>query len=93
MGADLVAMGREFIREPQWVEKIVNGDEASIRYQISPSELDELAIPRAMQDYLKGPSITLPLIRMSPLIIKMKRHQWKGLKRRCRNSITRHDGW
>lgn len=54
MGADLVAMGREFIREPQWVEKIVDGDEASIRYQISPSELDELAIPRAMQDYLKG---------------------------------------
>ncbi|MBU7539068.1 NADH-dependent flavin oxidoreductase [Levilactobacillus brevis] len=54
MGADLVAMGREFIREPQWVEKVVDGDEASIRYQISPSELDELAIPRAMQDYLKG---------------------------------------
>ncbi len=54
MGADLVAMGRELIREPQWVEKIVDGDEASIRYQISPSELDELAIPRAMQDYLKG---------------------------------------
>ena len=54
MGADLVAMGREFIREPQWVEKIVDGDEASIRCQISPSELDELAIPRAMQDYLKG---------------------------------------
>ncbi|WP_143462200.1 NADH-dependent flavin oxidoreductase [Levilactobacillus enshiensis] len=54
LGADLVAMGREMIREPQWVEKVVDGDEASIRYQLSPSEMDELKIPRAMQDYLKG---------------------------------------
>jgi len=54
MGAELVAMGREMIREPQWVEKVADGDEASIRYQLSPSEMDELKIPRAMQDYLKG---------------------------------------
>lgn len=54
MGADLVAMGREMIREPQWLEKVADGDEASIRYQLSPSEMDELKIPRAMQDYLRG---------------------------------------
>ncbi|MFC6274118.1 NADH-dependent flavin oxidoreductase [Levilactobacillus tangyuanensis] len=52
MGADLVAMGREMIREPQWYEKVTDGDEASIRYQLSPSEMDELKIPRAMQGYL-----------------------------------------
>lgn len=54
MGASLVAMGREMIREPQWMEKVLDGDEDSIRYQLSPSEMDELRIPVAMQYYLKG---------------------------------------
>lgn len=54
LGTDLVAMGREMIREPQWVEKVADNDESSIRYQLSPAELDELKIPRAMQEYLKG---------------------------------------
>ncbi|MGX6428410.1 NADH-dependent flavin oxidoreductase [Levilactobacillus yonginensis] len=54
MGTDLVAMGREMIREPEWVEKVAAGDEASIRYQLAPSEMTALKIPRAMQDYLKG---------------------------------------
>lgn len=52
-GADLVAIGRELLREPQWVQKISNDDEASIRYKMSPSEMDELAIPRVMQVYLR----------------------------------------
>ncbi|MDT6979400.1 NADH-dependent flavin oxidoreductase [Levilactobacillus zymae] len=54
LGTDLVAMGREMIREPLWVQKVAAGDEASLRYQLSPSAMDELKIPRAMQDYLKG---------------------------------------
>lgn len=54
LGTDLVAMGREMIREPQWVEKVLDHDEVSLRYQLSPSEMDELRIPRAMQAYLKG---------------------------------------
>lgn len=52
-GADLVAIGRELIREPQWVQKAQNGDDASIRTKISSSDLEELAIPRVMQTYLK----------------------------------------
>jgi tRNA-dihydrouridine synthase len=52
-GADLVAIGRELLREPQWVQKIMSGDEASIRKTISPSDLDELVIPPVMQTYLK----------------------------------------
>ncbi|EMS74298.1 putative oxidoreductase [Enterococcus durans IPLA 655] len=52
-GADLVAIGRELLREPQWVQKIMSGDEVSIRKTISPSDLDELVIPPVMQTYLK----------------------------------------
>ncbi|MDT3426982.1 hypothetical protein J2Z22_002516 [Paenibacillus forsythiae] len=50
----MVAIGRELIREPKWVQKVEAGDLESIRYQISPSELDELRIPLAMQTYLEG---------------------------------------
>ncbi|WP_024747890.1 NADH-dependent flavin oxidoreductase [Levilactobacillus namurensis] len=54
LGTDLVAMGREMIREPRWIQKVADHDEASIRYQLSPSDMDELQIPRAMQGYLNG---------------------------------------
>ncbi|MGV0168434.1 NADH-dependent flavin oxidoreductase [Furfurilactobacillus sp. WILCCON 0119] len=53
-GASFAAIGRELIREPHWYEKATGGDEGSIRYQLSPFEMDELAIPVAMQYYLKG---------------------------------------
>lgn len=51
-GADLVAIGRELLREPQWVQKVASGDEASIRTQISPMDMDELAIPYGLQTFL-----------------------------------------
>ncbi|WP_317957420.1 NADH-dependent flavin oxidoreductase [Paenibacillus chitinolyticus] len=53
-GATLVALGRQLIREPKWVQKVETGDLDSIRYLLSPSELDELQIPLAMQAYLEG---------------------------------------
>ncbi|AKG36358.1 NADH-dependent flavin oxidoreductase [Paenibacillus durus] len=52
-GATLVGIGRELIREPKWVQKVQAGDLKSIRYELSPFELDELRIPLAMQMYLK----------------------------------------
>lgn len=52
-GADLVAMGRELIREPKWIEKVMDGDEESIRTTLSPSEMTELSIPPVTQDYLQ----------------------------------------
>ena len=52
-GADLVAIGREFIREPQWIQKIEQNDQKSIRTIISPSDMTELAIPPVMQVYLR----------------------------------------
>ena len=51
-GLSLVAMGRELIREPLWMQKVENHDEQSIRYRISEAEMDELKIPPAMQTYL-----------------------------------------
>lgn len=52
-GLPLVAIGRELIREPKWVQKVENADEQSIRYRISEADMDELKIPEAMQVYLK----------------------------------------
>lgn len=43
-GFDFVALGHESIREPQWVEKVQQNDEKSIRYAISYAELAELGI-------------------------------------------------
>ncbi|RKS87149.1 2,4-dienoyl-CoA reductase-like NADH-dependent reductase (Old Yellow Enzyme family) [Orbus hercynius] len=51
-GIPLVALGRELIREPKWVQKVENDDAQSIRYRLSKAEMDELAIPPAMQIYL-----------------------------------------
>ena len=50
-GADFVAIGRELIREPQWVQKVSAGE--PVRTSLSPFDLDELAIPGAMQEYLQ----------------------------------------
>lgn len=53
-GANLIAIGRELIREPKWVQKVASGNEASIRMTLDPKEMDELAIPAAMQSFLTG---------------------------------------
>ena len=53
-GATIAALGRELIREPQWIEKVKAGEEASIRYTISPVEMDLLGIPAGFQTSLRG---------------------------------------
>lgn len=50
-GADFVAIGRELIREPKWVQKAAAGE--PLRNTLSPFDLDELAIPGPMQEYLQ----------------------------------------
>ncbi|MCG4282981.1 NADH-dependent flavin oxidoreductase, partial [Lacticaseibacillus saniviri] len=52
LGADFAAMGRELIREPQWVQKVENNDRTSIRTALSPYDMSDLAIPAVMQVYL-----------------------------------------
>lgn len=51
-GIDFVALGREILREPKWVQKVENSDEGSIRYTISTQDLDELGITPAMWNFL-----------------------------------------
>lgn len=52
-GASLVAMGRELLREPNWVEKVAAGDEKSIRYQLSPVDMDLVGLPGGLQRELR----------------------------------------
>ena len=52
-GATLVAMGRELLREPNWVEKVRLGDEKSIRYMMSPADMDLLGLPGGLQRELR----------------------------------------
>lgn len=51
-GADLVALGRELLREPQWVQKAARGDINGIRTKISSTDQDELNLPAGLQTML-----------------------------------------
>lgn len=53
LGATLVSMARELIREPNWVEKVATTDEKSIRYNLSPVDMDLLGIPGGLQRELR----------------------------------------
>lgn len=52
LGIPLLALGRELIIEPDWLEKVKNGEEDSIRTVIESNNRDDLNIPDAMWDYL-----------------------------------------
>ena len=43
-GIDLVALGHQLIIEPNWVEKVMSGNEEAIRYGLHAADLDELGI-------------------------------------------------
>lgn len=53
-GADFVAIGRESLREPAWVQKVENHAEDTIRYTISTTDLSELGIAEPFFQYLLG---------------------------------------
>jgi 2,4-dienoyl-CoA reductase-like NADH-dependent reductase (Old Yellow Enzyme family) len=44
-GIDLVALGRELIIEPDWVEKVVSGHESLLMTSLDPKLKEELVIP------------------------------------------------
>lgn len=52
LGADFVALGRTLLSEPKWVQKVEANDLANLRLSLSPVDLEDLAIPAGMQDYL-----------------------------------------
>lgn len=47
-GADVVALGRPLIMEPDWVEKVEQGREDEIRTALNPADRPELAIPEPL---------------------------------------------
>lgn len=53
-GIDFVAIGREYLREPRWIQKVINHDEKAIRYSISPSDLEDLNINPAFWRLIKA---------------------------------------
>jgi len=51
-GVEFVALGRELIREPQWVQKVENGHEETIRYTTPIEELTERNIGEPLWDFV-----------------------------------------
>ncbi|WP_139997465.1 NADH-dependent flavin oxidoreductase [Paenibacillus paridis] len=55
-GVPLLSLGHALVMEPQWVEKVANGEEAEIRTTLPRADQRELAIPdRFMKDLGKFP--------------------------------------
>ncbi|MFD1418832.1 NADH-dependent flavin oxidoreductase [Companilactobacillus keshanensis] len=51
-GITFAALGREYLREPRWIEKVQNGLEDTIRYSVNRTELDDLGLNPALMDFL-----------------------------------------
>lgn len=51
-GVEFAAIGRELIREPKWVQKVMAGDEKAIRYTFSLEDLDELKVTPPLLNFL-----------------------------------------
>jgi len=51
-GLDFAAMGRESLREPHWVQKVIADDENSIRYTVSPLDREDLGLVGNFWDFL-----------------------------------------
>ncbi len=59
-GVPLVALGRALLVEPDWIQKVNNGDEALIRTEIKPEDWDDLTLPDAMWEYVQSRPGWLP---------------------------------
>ncbi|MCH4008549.1 NADH-dependent flavin oxidoreductase [Companilactobacillus sp.] len=51
-GIEFAALGRESIREPEWVEKVEHNDEKAIRYTLSMDDHDALGLSGTYWDFL-----------------------------------------
>lgn len=51
-GAELVALGRELIMEPDWVSKVAEGRESEIRTTLSKQDQERLVIPDRLWNYI-----------------------------------------
>ena len=50
---DFVALGHQLIIEPNWVEKVISGDEGAIRYQLHAADLDDLGIKPPFLEFIR----------------------------------------
>lgn len=53
-GIDFVAIGREYIIEPKWIDKVKDGLEKTIRYKLNRESLDEIGINPSLMDFLEN---------------------------------------
>jgi len=47
-GAEMVALGRSLVVEPDWAQKVQDGQEASLRTEMTPDEQEKLVVPDAL---------------------------------------------
>lgn len=60
MGLPLLAIGRQLLVEPDWIQKVQGGREAEIRRVIRPEDREDLAFPDEMWEYVKSRPGWLP---------------------------------
>ena len=61
LGIPLLAIGRELIVEPDWVTKVKEGKEESIRTEINPLDKEDLMIPDEMWEYISSRKGWVPI--------------------------------
>lgn len=59
----LVAIGRELIVEPDWLQKVKAGEEETIRTEIHMEDSKDLALPDAMWEYIEAIPGWLPIVK------------------------------
>lgn len=59
----LIAIGKGLIIEPDWIQKVKTGEEASIRATISPEDRQDLALPDAMWEYIEKVPGWFPIVK------------------------------
>ena len=62
LGIPIVAIGRELIVEPDWVQKVKLGNETAIRKKIKPEYRKDLMLPDAMWEYIESRPGWLPIV-------------------------------
>ncbi len=66
LGLPLVAIGRGLLVEPDWIRKIKDGNETSIRTEIKPKDYKDLCFPDAMWEYVQSRPGWLPFSESNP---------------------------
>jgi 2,4-dienoyl-CoA reductase-like NADH-dependent reductase (Old Yellow Enzyme family) len=62
-GVPLIALGRELIMEPDWVQKIADGRESEIKTSLTPEDQDRLVVPDALWKAIVNAPGWFPVVR------------------------------